>query len=279
MKIKKIGNNKKGVELFGPPLIALILGLIVVGLGIYFIFNEYFTQDEINYGVCKESLILRANSPEAPLYIGTASTKDSFPVKCKTEVIDIDFKDTKKAEELIAQTMRGCWGLWSEGKAQFFPGSSSTTDTYCLPCARIHFDEKVRDFYSIEKNKTDVQRALGEKIPKKSITYTEYLGKALAFIKFDGKNLFNVEGSGSDSKIIIPKKLEPSNGDALIFLQQTVLGSGSFDNYIFYFQSGQKSPDPFGLLETTWSNGGILGWVGAGITEATICDNYVGIPA
>ncbi|GEM_PF-5130261 len=263
--------NKRGDYKYGV-LLALILGLMIVGLSIYFIFNEYFTQDEINYDICKQSLVLRANSPEAPLTVITASTK-SFPVKCKTEVINIDFENTSKSEELIAQTMRGCWSMFLEGKSQLFPGESGSRGSWCLPCARISFDEKVKDFYSREENKINVTKALQGKIPKMSITFNDYLKKAFTYAKYyGGKDIFNIEGSGWEAKIILPEKVEPSKGDILVFLQQTIIGSGKFHSNIFYFQSGQPNPNPFDLMNNEFSEGDL--W-----TAADLCDNYVGIPA
>jgi len=129
-------------------LISLILGVMVLALSLYFIYHEYFTEDDLNWEQCRESILLRANLPETELFkVIDVSSKDFLPLKCQTQVINIDYEDVDKIEEKIAETMAGCWYLVGEGYYKFFASDSSDIDTRCLVCARIHLDSEVEEYY------------------------------------------------------------------------------------------------------------------------------------
>ena len=84
-------NNKKVSEKYYI-IISLILGLLVLGLVLYYLFQEYFTEEDIDLEVCRQSVILRNSMPNAER-IATSSIeeiKGMFPLKCKTDVIKID---------------------------------------------------------------------------------------------------------------------------------------------------------------------------------------------
>lgn len=264
--------RKKGAVHYGF-LFAMLLGLLIVGLFLGIIFPEYFSSEEVGYDVCRSSLYLRANAPEAEILVTTVSSKEAVPLRCQTNVVSIDFKDKAKAEKLIAETMATCWSMFLEGKNQFFGGETWARNTFCLPCSRIHFDEDVIEYYSTLENKTNIQQALLKKMPGQSITFFEYLKKGFTYTKFGEDNTFKLEGSGSDSRIILPKELDPKKGDLLIFLQQTVIGTegDEFHSNLFFFQVGQTNPDPFDVMKETFS--------GDGLSTGDICDRYVGILA
>ena len=116
--LKKKGDYKWDV------MFSLIVGLLVVGIIMWWLFQEYFTKDDIDWEVCRESLIVRNSLPEKDLVAGYVSTKSTLPLKCGTRTIDIDYEDTAKAEEEIANTIASCWYMVGKGEYKVFPASS-----------------------------------------------------------------------------------------------------------------------------------------------------------
>ncbi|HUS51351.1 MAG TPA: hypothetical protein VMZ91_14375, partial [Candidatus Paceibacterota bacterium] len=136
--------NKKGDEKYYI-LMSFILGLIIVAIVLYFLFHEYFTKEDIDWETCKQSILLRATAPEFAWK--TISLKDNFPLKCKTEVINIDYEDTNKTEKEFADALVNCFSLSSFGKYQFFPSTWFFSDSSCLVCTRIHINQAVMNHY------------------------------------------------------------------------------------------------------------------------------------
>jgi len=126
-------------------LISLILGIIILAIAFYFIFQEYFLQEDIDWETCRQSLIMRSGNVANILKQGQEL---SFPFKCKTQVVEIDFKDFDRAGKLIADTMAQCWALFSEGKLDLYSTDFIQQRTHCFHCARIHFTEDVKEYYS-----------------------------------------------------------------------------------------------------------------------------------
>ena len=140
--------NKKGQEKYYI-IISLILGLMVLSLSLYFIFNEYFTEDEADWEICRQSVLLRAKA------VGDRSNliawaAENFPFKCKTEVVNIDYKNYDKAGFAIVDAMASCKALYDEGQL-YGQGGILEGRSHCFHCSRIHFTEDVRDFYSPKK--------------------------------------------------------------------------------------------------------------------------------
>ena len=135
--------NKRGDKKYDV-MISLILGLVVIGLVLYFVFFEYFSEDDINWETCRQSIVLRSGA------INNAAKKvqENFPFKCKTEVVEIDFKDYEKAGKLIMDTMAQCWYLYGEGKNVLYAEGFLGSEKRCFYCARIHFSKDVKEFYS-----------------------------------------------------------------------------------------------------------------------------------
>jgi hypothetical protein len=237
-------------------LIALILGLIALTLIMFFIFQELFTEEDINYETCRQSIILRANSPE--LKAGELSLdqlRKTYPLKCKTQTINIDFKNKKQAEELIAKELATCWALMEEGEEKLFDPGTLSVDSFCHPCTRIRFDKEVQEYY--QENTLDIQEGLKQKLPRSTI----------------------------------PRYIDSTKGDIMIFFQQIVTSNGeaegnakkgvigpdgkpiksNFLSNLIYFQTEQKNPEPFKEFKKN-----IMEGKGYGIK---MCDHLVGIPA
>ena len=136
--MNKVGSEKYYI------IISLILGIIVLSLSLYFIFYEYFSEDDVSWETCRQSVLLRSGNA---INIVKEAQAKSFSFKCKTEVVEIDFKDYDKAGRLIMDTMAQCWSLFGEGKLQLYSGNFLGSDKNCFYCARIHFTEDVKDFY------------------------------------------------------------------------------------------------------------------------------------
>lgn len=138
-------NSKRSAEKYYL-VISIILGLIILIIAIYWIFQEYFGQDEINRETCRQGIILRASMPESER-LATRSLDDlrnNFPLKCKTEVVDVslpkDFDESfsQNVSKLIADKMAECWNLFGEGNYLVFPLAIKEQKS-CVICSRIHF--------------------------------------------------------------------------------------------------------------------------------------------
>ena len=120
-------------------IISLILGLIVLGLSLYFIFNEYFTEDELDWQQCRQSILLRSNLPNLK-ELGT-DLKGAFPLKCKTEVVTIDSAEPDEVYGKISKAVASGWYMFGEGEFDFVHRSFLVNERYCLVFARVHFTE------------------------------------------------------------------------------------------------------------------------------------------
>ena len=143
--------NKKGAEKYYI-IISLILGLMIIAISFYFIFNEYFTQEDIDWETCRQSIVLRGYAPEVEASVTEVSTKGILPLKCKTQVIEIDSSEPDEIFEIIADTVATCWFLYGEGKLNFMDREQISSKNFCMICARIEFSKKAQEEFD-EKTK------------------------------------------------------------------------------------------------------------------------------
>jgi len=151
-------------------LLPAILAVIVLGISMYFIFNEAFTSGDIDREVCKESIIVRSALPDVKKRgIAPESFKDKFPLKCKTNVVEITAKDLsigkdkkRNADKLIGDAMAECWFLFQNGDANPFPSTVWQHNTVCLPCARIHLTEEAKKELKEKGGKIDIEKLLND---------------------------------------------------------------------------------------------------------------------
>lgn len=173
--------------------ISLVLGFIILVIFVYWVFQEYFSSDEINRESCRQSIILRNILPEADTLIGTISSKESLPLECKTNVVNIKYKNETKLQKDFMNALSDCWYLVGEGKYHFFKTDSKNTQTRCLVCARIHIDSGVADYY--KTNKVDLLNAFLRKTSSGK-TYWDYFFKgdiqALPFPRIWDNDKFEV---------------------------------------------------------------------------------------
>jgi hypothetical protein len=226
MMLDKRGNMYDHLEV-------LIPGLIVVAISLFWIFNVYFTSDDIDWEICRESLIMRNALPEKQL-IEVISSKGLLDLKCGTRAITIDYKDVNRAEKEIGETMSACWQMVGQGQYKVFPGSgivSRNAQTPCMMCARVHLDAEVKEFYSKDENKLDLERALNMPLEGQEFTVFEYLNqpksehKAFNYFKDWSEKGFGVtydkkwtwSGLPDDAKSFsFPKYFSVDKGDLFI---------------------------------------------------------------
>jgi hypothetical protein len=181
-------------------MLALILGLIVVSLSLYFIFHEYFTEEDIDWEQCRQSLLLRSKLPEVDLKVATISSKGSLPLMCGTKAFNIDYEDVDKAEELIAETIASSWYMIGAGEWRFFPEKTWNSGQLEIPCmilARVHMSDEVKDYYVWDKT-IDIARALNSPMRGYSGSYWQYLNpiggrKAFSYFREWSKDGFSFE--------------------------------------------------------------------------------------
>ncbi len=210
--------GKRGQGLKYDILISAILGILVIGLSLYFIFHEYFTEDDADREICRQSIVLRAQAIEKGgdiLEWSGTKLAEGLPFKCKNEVINIDYFDEEKLKKEIADSSLACNYLYLEGKRPLYSKSLSTKGTYCFICSRIHIEESVTDKYSESEIK------IGEYI----------VGKKLV----DGKSYFDIL-YGTENKYldefrqkILKDTIKPTQGDIIVAFFYVNAPEYSFD--------------------------------------------------
>jgi hypothetical protein len=194
-------------------LISLILGILILGLALWFIFHEYFTEEELNWEACRQSIVLRSGHVANALkYL-----QQNFPFKCKTQVIEINNDDPNEVMKKVADTMASCWYLFGEGKLKLYPDGLLETEKIGFVCARIHFGEKTK------KIKKDMffWRYLNTHKTKDGKTYGDYIYHCGAFCG-NAPQLWVLSGKGQEwaeyALLTFPEKLYTDEGDLLIAL-------------------------------------------------------------
>jgi len=273
--IKKRGDEKYYI------IISLILGLMVLAISLYWIFQEYFNQDEINWETCRQSILLRNTLPEADI----ASSKGFFDLRCKTEVVEIDTTNKTEAEEQVAKAISQSWYLVGKGDFLVFPGDGwalwGVQDSPCLIFARITLSDKTKQ--GLGSNLIDLQEALNLKMD--DVSYWEYLNpsdgkKAFNYFKAWDKNGFSIkyiDASFDDAlkdsakTFNYPRYFDPNKGDLfVIYSENVVMVTGnkrSLKPFIVLVQ--QKD---FDKLDSLW-----LGHTNT--LKAKVCTSYDSIPA
>jgi len=203
--------NKKGSEKYYI-IISLIIGIMIIGISFWFIFQEYFNDDELSWTACKQSILMRSGSPITLLKMIQERLID---LKCKTQVITINFKDARKAEQLITNTMATCWSTYNEN---LFSWSAVERPNICFHCARIHFNPEVASYYTLDGNTDNriyLSYALTKTMSNKQQTYQDYL------YRISDSSFQVVSDSlnglpGVDSSYKFPVLVDSKKGDLLI---------------------------------------------------------------
>jgi len=291
--------NKRG-DLKWDVLLALILGLLVLALSLFFIFQEYFTKDDLDWENCRQSIVLRANMPEYQFAgLNLVTFKDSFPLKCKTRVIKVDKGEVSSLDETIARTMAECWALFDSGDSNAFPSELFRGKTSCVPCARIHLTDEAKDELK-KRGALNIRNSLDSRMDS-NYSYWEYLnnsGKKFPAFNPGSATPFDFEGDSFNIKenplwgitnsvdainrlngvtivlplageVSLPREFSPEKGDLIINYGVMNVYSGNFGGYVpylFYFQNDQE-PNPFDEMKKN-----LFG-------STNICEYWEGIPA
>lgn len=214
--------GKKGSEKYYI-IISLILGIMILALALYFIFNEYFTQDTLDWEACRQSVILRSGGVENNL---VKLVQEEYPFKCKTEEVVINNEDRNVVMKEIADTMVQCWYTFGEGEYKLYADNVGGSSYSCFVCARIVFGEKVKE------NPFDMPLAdyIAENYYSKEVTYQDYLYGVKDKTK-------KIEGWVDDNfleSVSFPQNINPNEGDLFI------LFANKKKNFILNFFDDKK---------------------------------------
>lgn len=297
--------NRKGAEKYYV-VISIILGLAILVIVLFWIFQEYFGQDEINKETCRQSIILRNTLPELKKGgIEWVSLKDKYPLKCKTDVVNINYKNVSRSEREIADKLVECWYLFGNGEFTIASSKTAWGKSICIFCSRISVDSSVRDFYvnnyadksgKTNDNRIDILRALNTKFAGGK-TYKEYLN-SFNFPAFNpaGGREFNhgqprfwvaeedsIEGvlnnpktgktetGASFRRVDLPQYFNPEQ--SLLIAQGFAISSsssgiGDYIPYLFYLHTNEIGKlDEKNFIDGSW-------W-----ENYNLCENNEGIPA
>jgi len=275
--VNKVGDQKYYL------IISLITGLMILTISIYWIFGEFFDEDEIDWEVCRQSILLRASLPDVDLKSLKTDAKGAFPLKCKTEVVNINDLDTP--EELyskISNAVAEGWYMYGEGKLDFIHRSLTETQTVCMAFARIHYDEKAVNKFSrgnwnmflanrgyidpFVEGFQDYYRS--NKVPNSDGVYDEYLPLYVNTPTQSGN--FIVDWSHV--------KFNPDDGDYLLVYRMNKK-SGFSGSAPFRFVSGLASKfkdDGDGII---WEEYKTIALASVDDLDVLECDKFLTVPA
>ena len=203
MVIGKRGSEKYYI------IISFILGLLVLGIGLTLIF-DIGKNDNLDFEACRNSIIIRANTPKASFAdLDLLQLKDSYPLKCKTNVINVEEKDVKNIEKIMGDSLAECWALFGNGDYEVFPAGIIEKTAICVPCARIHFTEEAKQKLSDENKEILVREILDSRMAQ-NYNYYSYLRDSGTLTRPDStplRRFINVEALG----VGFIKNSSPSN--------------------------------------------------------------------
>lgn len=273
MVVNKVGSGMYYI------IVSLILGLMILTISLFWIFGEYFGDDEIDWQVCRQSILLRASLPEADLVALKTDVKGAFPLKCKTEVVTIDSaKNLEEVYKKISDAVVAGWYMFGEGKLDFIHRDYIKSQTLCMAFARIHFDENVvREFSenSIDGQKRFINYYRSTKIENSKGTYDDYLPIYLEGEPSEGGNLVVNWGNVSFSP-------EANKDYLLVYRINKVSGftAGAYGGFLTKLV-------PSWLVGVAWTDESVKSWQGLKTVAITSvdsldvlrCDKFLTIPA
>jgi len=202
--------NKRGSEKYYI-LMSMILGILILAISLFYLFHEYFTSEDLDWETCRQSIVLRNMAPERDLLAGSLSLKDQFPLKCKTQVINI--ADEKIGENInkIRETIISSWYLMGNGEFRVFPSTKWGSGEPCMVVARIHVDEKFKEFYKKSENTISLKKLFEDDYKNQNLMiYLKNLNDVDPFkwfVEFNRNGKFKVESFGNDWDRWINKEL------------------------------------------------------------------------
>jgi len=163
MQTTEINMKKRGDMIM--PTIITVVGIALFLVIIVLLFGRIPWFSTIDREACQNSILQRATFNLGPFEVG----KTAIPLKCKTEkvclaesggdceifpestkknpVTEIEISSGENARiavmDQIADSMYDCHKMLGEGKINFMP-LSTWEKNYCLVCARLAFDDQVK---------------------------------------------------------------------------------------------------------------------------------------
>jgi len=251
-------------------IISLILGLMVLTISLYWIFNEYFNEGDIEWEVCRQSILVRASLPEAELLGLELDTKGAFPLKCKTEVVTIDSMRTpEEVYGVISDTVAQGWYMFGEGKLDFIHRDTWSSKTVCMAFARVHFSEEA--FWDFDSNRD---------IPAWS-KYSAGFGIGLSSYYLSE----NLENSGGTYNDYLPVYIDgdvSENGNFVIYQDGLrVPPYADPKDYFVVYVVNKRSGFIVGNIfkSKEWEGRKILAIVSVDDLDVLKCDKFLTIPA
>lgn len=187
---------KKGV--IKPWIIGMIILIISAAILIYF--STKLTQTGIEKKeACRQSVVMRSKS-----ILGTQPIQSILPLNCQTEIIKIKISNEEEIKKRIAEALYDCWYMMGEGELDFVGEEGKKA---CVICSIIKFDEKLK-----EKKVEGIYKYMKEtKIPKKNITFADYIGKDfdieiendILYINEDYSIVFFIASSPSMTEVLL----------------------------------------------------------------------------
>jgi hypothetical protein len=223
--MKKRGSEKYYI------LMSMILGLLVLSISIYFIFNEYFNKDDLDWEACRQSVVLRSiKIEEEGGFDLTAkpinkALDSQFPFKCKNGVITVNYKDKERFLREIANSIASCYYLYGESKYPLYASNwIISQSTHCFICDRIHFTSEVKDYYK----DINVGEYLIKTPMKEGKTYFDYVYLSRARELLSNENFIKYEKETREA-VLSASIFDASNGDIIVmnrFTSSSYLGRG-----------------------------------------------------
>jgi hypothetical protein len=252
------GNSQKKAQWRGY-ILALILGLIVVTLSIWFLFFEYFTSEELEWQECRQSIILRSNAPN--LKDLGASSKGLFPLKCRTEVVTIDTIEPDEVYKKIADAVASGWYMFGEGEFEFVSGEFFPGVSYCMAFARLHYTGKASDeFYDglgLTRSEAEAvaarMRAQSDEDAKKGVEkgMASVEMNPVAYQEAIAAGLGDAEAAEAAKWVNLPKVFMDFDKEFIEFYKkERVPGSkGTYDEYLPLFTKETMDEPHFWLMD------------------------------
>jgi hypothetical protein len=266
--------NKRG-EMKYNIIMSLILGLMILTIALFWIFGEFFGEGEIDWEVCRQSILVRAGLPEKDLVLLKTDTKGAFPLKCKTEVVSVDdLSSPNEVYEKISRAVAEGWYMFGEGELDFVHSTVWSSQTVCMAFARIHFDEEASRRFDAEIAPAWMEyfREEGYGIDPFRQGFQEYYRSAKV------KNFMGTY----QQYLPLHFTNEPSEGGSLVVNWERVsFNPGRDEDYLLVYMinkaSGYKGDELF--LSDGWEETKVIAIVSVDRLDSIECDKFLMIPA
>lgn len=186
---KKLFITKKSEAL--PTIVFFLAGiaLFLVLLGIHYKIAKT-SQEVETQSICYDSVALHARMHVKGLDMSSEINCPTMDVTIKKSKEVSEEKRILQTETELAELLRTCWYQFHEGKLKLFDENLMRTDTYCVICHHIEFEDKelqikAQDFVNYLQDK-DIE-IMDDKGKKQKISYLEYLQRSsIKEIKWSG---------------------------------------------------------------------------------------------